>query len=77
MDAEGAKIDAKWALEAKKLEVCQAAHPAISLGVFFVDLLCFRKVAEPSKVPRLSAKTEVRPFALWVALESQKALKMR
>ena len=43
---------------------------------FFVEILCFRKVAEPSKVPRLSAKTVVRPFALWVALEPQKTLKM-
>ena len=44
---------------------------------FFVDFLSFRKVAEPSKVPRLSAKTEVRPFALWVALEPRTMTQIR
>ena len=30
----------------------------------FVNFRAFRKVCEPSKVPRLSAKSKVRPFAL-------------
>ena len=33
---------------------------------FFIDFWFFRKVSEPSKVPRLSAKSRVRPFALRV-----------
>ena len=32
----------------------------------FVDFRAFRKVCEPSKVPRLSAQSRVRPFALRV-----------
>ena len=35
IDAAGTKIDAKWALEAKKNELCQAAPSGISLGMFF------------------------------------------
>ena len=52
--------------------------PQVSvLECFFIDLWCFREVSEASEVPRLSAKTRVGPFALWVALEPQKTSKMR
>ena len=64
IDAAGTKIDAKWALEAKKNELCQAAPSGISLGMFFINFWCFREVSEASEVPRLSAKTRVGPFAL-------------
>ena len=51
--------------------------PQVSvLECFFIDLWCFREVSEASEVPRLSAKTGVWPFALWVALEPQKTSKM-
>ena len=53
-----------------------AKHRRSDFQSTFVDFRCFLKVCEPSEVPRLSAKTGVRPFALWVALESQKTLKM-
>ena len=43
MDAEVAKIDAKWALEVTKSDVCQAAHSAISLGVFFCRFFVFSR----------------------------------
>ena len=76
IDAAGTKIDAKSGLEAKKSELCQAAPSGISLGMFFIDFWCFREVSEASEVPRLSAKKRVGPFALWVALEPQKTLKM-
>ena len=35
MDAAGAKIDAKWALDAKKNKLCHAAPSGISLGMLF------------------------------------------
>ena len=38
---------------------CRCDVPSI-----FVDFRAFRKVCEPSKVPRLSAKSRVRPLAL-------------
>ena len=76
IDAAETKIDAMWALEAKKNELCQAAPSGISLGMFFINFWCFREVSEASEVPRLSAKTWVGPFALWVALEPQKTLKI-
>ena len=76
IDAARTKIDAKWVLEAQKNELCQAAPSGISLGMFFIDFWCFREVSEASEVPRLSAKTRVGHFALWVALEPQKTLKM-
>ena len=51
--------------------------PQVSvLECFFIDFWCFREVSEASEVPRLSAKTGVGPFALWVALEPQKTSKM-
>ena len=51
--------------------------PQVSvLECFFIDFWCFREVSEASEVPRLSAKTRVGPFALWVALEPQKTSKM-
>ena len=37
----------------------------------FVDFRVFRKVCEPSKVPRLSAKSRVRPLALRVTSLAQ------
>ena len=39
MDAAGTKIDAKWSLDAKKHELCNAAFSEISLGVFFNQFL--------------------------------------
>ena len=51
--------------------------PQVSvLECFFIDFWCFREVSEASEVPRLSAKTGVGPFVLWVALEPQKTLKI-
>ena len=41
MDAAGAKIDAKWSLDAEKNELCNAALSGISLGVFFSRFLAF------------------------------------
>ena len=43
IDAAGTKIDAKWALEAKKNELCQAAPSGISLGMFFYRFLVFSR----------------------------------
>ena len=76
MDAAGTKIDAKWALEAKKTNFVTQLPQVSVLECFFIDLWCFREVSEASEVPRLSAKTRVGPFALWVALEPQKTSKM-
>ena len=44
---------------------------------FSIDFWHFCKVGEASEVPRLSAKTKVWPFALWVALEPRKIMKIR
>ena len=41
MDAAGAKIDAKWALEAKKSELCHRDPSGISLGMIFNRFLEF------------------------------------
>ena len=38
----------------------------IGFSTIFVDFQVLRKMREPSKVPRLSAKSRVRPFALRV-----------
>ena len=76
MDAAGTKIDANWALEAKKTNFVTQLPQVSVLGCFFIDFRCFREVSEASEVPRLSAKTGVWPFALWVALEPQKTSKM-
>ena len=63
MDAEGAKIDAKWALEAKQSEVCQAAHSAISLGVFFLSIFCvFAKSLNPPKYRACRQKQRFGPL---------------
>ena len=45
---------------------CRSDFPSI-----FVDFRAFRKVCEPSKVPRLSAKSRVRPLALRVTSLAQ------
>ena len=77
MDAAGTKIDAKWSLDAEKTNfVTQLSRESVSV-CFSIHLGYFCEVGKASEVPRLLAKTKVRPFALWVALEPRKTLKMR
>ena len=77
MDAAGTKIDAKWSLDAEKTNfVTQLSRESV-LVCFSTDFWHFCEVSKASEVPRLSAKTEVRPFALWVALEPRTTLKVR
>ena len=77
MDAAGTKIDAKWSLDAEKTNfVTQLSRESVSV-CFSIDFWHFCKVGEASEVPRLSAKTKVWPFALWVALEPRKIMKIR
>ena len=72
MDAAGTKIDAKWSLDAEKTNfVTQLSRESV-LVCFSIDIWHFCEVSKASEVPRLSAKTEVRPFALWIALEPRK-----
>ena len=42
-NAAGTKIDAKWALDAKKNKLCHAAPSGISLGMFLYRFLVFSR----------------------------------
>ena len=64
-----------WTLK-KTNFVTQLSRESVSV-CFSIDFEDLCEVGKASEVPRLSAKTEVRPFALWVALEPQKTSKMR
>ena len=63
-----------WTLK-KTNFVTQLSRESVSMS-FSIDFWDFCEVSKVSEVPRLSAKTRVGPFALWVALEPQKTLKM-
>ena len=64
-----------WTLK-KTNFVTQLSRESVSV-CFSIDFWHFCEVGEASEVPRLSAKTKVWPFALWVALESLKTTKIR
>ena len=64
-----------WTLK-KTNFVTQLSRESVSV-CFSIDFWDFCEVGKASEVPRLSTKTKVRPFALWVALEPRKTLKIR
>ena len=64
-----------WTLK-KTNFVTQLSRESVSV-CFSIDFWHFCKVGEASEVPRLSVKTKVWPFALWVALEPRKIMKIR
>ena len=75
------KIDAKSCPGAQKASFCGTAllRSAVIANFrrFVCDFQVFRKVFEPSKVPRLLAKSRVRLFALRVASLARRCLEKR